>query len=234
MSARCLCYLLRGKSLYTSEKRTRPRAFVPDGLLPLFGQRRVFLILLPTMLTCFLVAAFNPDHFAARLAAAVAHTCFSMGCAYALEWGHGQYPVLWTSWALVALPTPYAVAAARAAVTYLYVMAGLAKLCVPAAPSEYLDARSMRLLFSKDGVNPRFDGAWAALARAVIRAPALLRAITMITLVLELLVVPATFVLPAGARRAIALGCLAFHAGIWLCFSTTAGMMFFQLAGVRG
>lgn len=53
------------------------------------------------MLVCFAAAALYPDLIWLRLAAAVSHTAFSMGCAYALEWGHGQYPVLWTSWALV-------------------------------------------------------------------------------------------------------------------------------------
>ena len=73
---------------------------VPSRLLYLCGRRKSFLLLLPAMLTSFVFAAVRSDLLLARVVAAVMYTLFSMGCAYALEWGHGQYPVLWTSWAM--------------------------------------------------------------------------------------------------------------------------------------
>ena len=73
------------------------------------------------------------------------------GCAYALEWGHGQYPVLWTSWALAADVIAgtgdgeLGVAVARAAAVYLYVCAGLTKLVVPVSATDYLRPATMRV-----------------------------------------------------------------------------------------
>lgn len=85
------------------------------------------------MLITFAYAAYRPSDNGARLTAAILHTFFSMGCAYALEWGHGQYPVLWMTWVLAAssyfeLGEAFEVAAARSVICYLYVSAGLAKL----------------------------------------------------------------------------------------------------------
>jgi len=185
------------------------------------------------MLVCFLAAALRPELWAVRLAAAVAHTAFSVGCAGALEWGHGQYAVLWTSWGLVLGSPRTAVAVARAAGVYLYVCAGLAKLCVPPAPEDYLRPGTMRALMSKDGANPRFNPLWPRLSRAVIASDRALLCATWLTMGLELLLVPGVYLLPGFApRAAVAAVCMAFHTGIWLTFSSTAGTMFYQLAGV--
>ena len=103
MSVRCTGYLLMGKTLHDGEKHTSPRPCwpIPVRLPSLCGRRHVFVYLLPTMLTAFAVAAAYPSLLGARLFAAAAHSFFSIGCAYALQWGHGQYPVLYISWALV-------------------------------------------------------------------------------------------------------------------------------------
>lgn len=232
MAGRCLVYLYIRRPLYTSAKRTCPTACVPARWLERCGRRAAFLPLLAVMLVTFAVAALHADLLAARLAAALTHTAFSMGCAYALEWGHGQYPVLWTAWALALLPAEPAAAAARGAAAYLYVCAGLAKLSVPASPSEYLDPRTMRAHMSSDGENPRFDVLCPPLGRLFIRSPMMLRVVVWGTLGLELIGVPATFVLPLHARAVLALLCVAFHVGIALVFSATAGTMFLQLSGV--
>lgn len=109
--------------------------------------------------------------------------------------------------------------------------AGLAKLCVPATPAEYVAPATMRALLSADGVTPRFNPAAPSLARRIIASDAMLRAVAVGTLALELVVMPATFVLPARARWAVVGLCLLFHAGIGAAFTVVAGTMFFQLGG---
>ena len=236
MTARCEKYFVQGRPLYTSKKWTVPRACVPSAMLRLCGQRRVYFALLIAMLGSFMAASMYPNLWALRLLAALAHTLFSMGCAYALEWGHGQYPVLWTSWALVLLPLPFASAVARAATVYLFACAGLAKLCVPTSPAEYLHPGTMRLVMGKGGSfenpTPRFEPAWPWLTRRLLCAPRLLRCAAIGTLILELVLMPLTFLLSAEARLCVALLCLSFHFGIWAVLTQTAGTMFFQLSGL--
>ena len=113
----------------------------------------------------------RPDSYGLRALCALLHTCFSMGCAFALEWGHGQYVVLWSAWGML-LPAWWAVAVCRGSVAYLYVCAGVAKVCVPSRRDEYVEASTMRALLSKDGAEPRFNPSWKALARRIISSDA--------------------------------------------------------------
>ena len=239
MSARCGIYLCLGKKLHDSNKHTRPVPTwpIPPKLLEVCGTKSTFLRLLPIMLAAFAYAATHPDDTEARLAAAAWHTFFSMGCAYALEWGHGQYPVLWMSWALAAsallgLGKGFEVAAARAVITYLYLSAGLAKLCVPANAADYFNPGTMQALMSKDGTAPRFNPLLPSLSKQFIASPTLLSLTAAGTLVLELFLVPATFLCLPGLARWVAVLCMCFHGGIWATFSSTAGTMFFQLSGI--
>ena len=177
IALRCAKYALQGRALYTSHKSTTPTSHAPSRLLQHCGAREPFLLLLATMLATMLAASYEPSSRLRRLAAALAHTGFSMGAAHALEWGHGQYPVLWSSWALALLPPPYALAITRASAVYLFACAGLAKICVPAHPRDYFSTGTMRLLMSKDGAAPRFEAGHRGLARLFIRSPALLRCV---------------------------------------------------------
>ena len=236
MATRSACYVLLGKKLHDGDKQTQPMPLwpLPRRLLATFGRRSRFLALLPTMLLAFALAAAASESRLARIAAAIAHTLFSMGCAYALEWGHGQYPVLYTAWALALAPTGSVLPAiaARGAVVYLYVCAGVAKLCVPARARDYFRPATMRALMSKDGVEPRFNPLTPALSRAIIAHDGAVRVITWATMVLELVAMPLTLIVPSLAyTRGVGVVCVVFHAGIWCTFSSTAGSMFFQLLG---
>eukprot|EP00039_Didymoeca_costata_P021036 m.343198 g.343198 ORF g.343198 m.343198 type:complete len:449 (-) comp22455_c0_seq1:4-1350(-) len=244
MSVRCGCYLLLGKQLHDGEKNTSPRPCwpIPVRMLWLCGRQDVLIrFLLPAMLTTFAIAAAAPTLLVARLLAAVSHTFFSMGCAYALQWGHGQYPVLYVSWALVLsllfeLGPGFEVAIARAAVTYLYLAAGLAKVCVPASASDYFYTGTMCELMSKrigeEERVSRFNPLFPWLAQILLHSPICLLVITWGMMILELVAVPAMLLvcLP-GLATAVAVACIIFHLGIWWTFSSTAGTMFFQLLG---
>lgn len=232
MGAKVALYLAAGRTLYDGRKWTYPRSYAPvPRLLPTLGGREPYLALLGTMLAVFAAAAVAPDVYALRVAAALVHAGFSASCACALEWGHGQYVVLWSSVGML-LPAPWAVAVARGAVCYLYVAAGLAKVCVPATPAEYLAPATMRALLTADGSTPRFRVvAWPALFRAIVGSDAALRAVACGTLALELAVVPLTFLAPRPWRLAAMALCLLFHAGIAASFTVVAGTMFFQLSG---
>ena len=238
MGARIAAYVVFGKKLYDGEKQTQPLPSWPlsPRLLPVLGRRRNYTLLLALMLACFTNAAFSPASRAARVAAAVSHALFSMACASALEWGHGQYIVCYTSLALALSPLDSAlvpIVAARSAVVYLYVCAGAAKLCVPRRAAHYTSPATMRALMTRDGVTPRFNACCGAATKRLARSDAALRCITWLTLALEIVVLPlALFVADVRFGRAVAFVCASFHVGIWVTFSSTAGTMFFQLGGV--
>jgi hypothetical protein len=242
MSVRCASYLMLGKTLHDGDKNTSPRPSwpIPPRLLFVVGRRKWFLHVLLVMLTTF-AAAFCADRTLVRLLAALSHTIFSMGCAYALQWGHGQYPVLYISWALYFsrlfdLGAQFEVAFARAAVCYLYLAAGLAKVWVPRASQDYFHPATMRELMSKQTNGNtrvcRFNALFPFLSAIFFNNPLLLSAITWGTMILELCLVPSmvVFCIP-GFARMVAMICCAFHLGIWATFSSTAGTMFFQLSG---
>lgn len=232
-----------GKTLHDGEKNTSPRPCwpIPARLPSLCGHGHVFAYLLPTMLTAFSVAAAYPSLLGARLFAAVAHSFFSIGCAYALQWGHGQYPVLYISWALVLslwfdLGLAFEVSIARAAVCYLYLAAGLAKVCVPSSKAHYFRPETMRELMSKRVEEKeracRFNALLPWLSKVFFSSPVLLSGITWGTMILELVAVPAMLVAcQPSLAKCIAVACVIFHLGIWTTFSSTAGSMFFQLLG---
>lgn len=238
MGTRCLVYKLLGKSLHDSNKRTVPQAIVPSWMLRRCGQKSTFLVILPAMLVCFAFAAFNPDSTVARLAAAVSHILFSMGCAYALEWGHGQYPVLYTSIGLVfdgLTGDQYSigVAVARTTAIYLYVCAGLTKIYVPESLNDYFFPQTMRTLLMKTPERTRFNPLFPKLTCWLAQSDAAMLFIVWATMILELIAVPAVlFVDDLTFRTTVVFVCVLFHLGIWFVFTSTAGTMFFQLSGV--
>jgi hypothetical protein len=171
------------------------------------------------------------------------YTMFSMGCAYALQWGHGQYPVLWTTWFLAALKLispgidpalelSWAIAAARGATLYLFLSAGLAKVCVPGRPSDYMQPETMATLMTSQNGRPRFNPLFPSLTKAVTRSRPLLSLALWLTMILELALWPATLLCIPALSMVCAIVSMSFHTGIWWSFSSTAGPMFYQLSGL--
>lgn len=245
MSIRCLFYLAMGRALHDGEKHTRPRAAwpLPSALLRVCGVRPVFLTILPLMLLSFLVASLHSDQRFSRLMAALLYTLFSMGCAYALQWGHGQYPVLWTTWFLAALKLTnpgldpalelsWAVAVARGSTLYLFLSAGLAKACVPCRPADYMQPETMASLMINQHGQPRFNPLFPSLTLTVASSRPFLSLTLWLTMILELVIWPATLLCIPTLSFFCAFISMVFHTGIWWSFSSTAGPMFYQLSGL--
>ena len=190
-----------GKHLYSlcnSSVLTRPSWLPPDKLILLASHKKLVILALPAALT---LGAFAHEYIAIRSLVALTVSLYHL-CETSFTSRHGEYPVLYSSWARV-LPSPYAEAAIFGVAVHFCLSCGVAKCFVggvagwvrgdepplrPATMTTYLTVYHNST--SSRPLSPELSQ-WLA------RHPSL---VGVGTLLLECVAVPACLLLPASMR----------------------------------
>eukprot|EP00164_Ancoracysta_twista_P011297 GFYU01017368.1.p1 GENE.GFYU01017368.1~~GFYU01017368.1.p1 ORF type:complete len:481 (-),score=89.80 GFYU01017368.1:179-1621(-) len=200
---------------------TRPSWMDPAIIMMLRINLKMYFLAVPISLA---MAALLPQWTAVRVLAALAVSLYHL-----LETGvtnrHGEYPMLYASWAMV-LPVEYASAAALGCVIHFVVSTGIAKLALgglrwgqPSTMETYL-----KLYQTSRSMPPLSKG----LNRWAVGQPVVTALISMSTLVLELLVVPGVALFCPPSYRVLAFWLmLGMHVGIAVIMSFNLALVFF-------
>lgn len=200
--------------------------YIPRGLLRLLHSWKA--VVFPAMPLALFIAWLCNGHVAGRLFAAIAVSLYHL-TETSVTNRHGEYPLLYTSWALLfteRLGPDYEAAAALGVVIHFCLAAGVSKLWI--GGREWLQPATMKAYLSayRDSSSPPISRAAATWA---IDHAAVLSLISLVTIVVEVVLVPATLLLPAHCRVFGALGMLAMHVGIAVFMSYRVALVFFTV-----
>eukprot|EP00927_Polykrikos_kofoidii_P063495 TRINITY_DN58328_c0_g1_i1.p1 TRINITY_DN58328_c0_g1~~TRINITY_DN58328_c0_g1_i1.p1 ORF type:complete len:430 (-),score=54.16 TRINITY_DN58328_c0_g1_i1:42-1331(-) len=198
---------------------TRPSWLSTNKLLILHSSRRSIVASVPIMLA---IASVNSGVHV-RILVAIIISAYHL-VESSISNRHGEYPLLYNAWAMC-LPSNYAHAAALGIAVHFIVSSGLAKLWVggmswmrPCTMRTYLDCyRGSQS--GRGPLNPTMNAwisrrAWASVA------------VSISTIVLECIVVPATLVAPPTWRHVGSIAMMLLHVGIALFMSGQVGLAF--------
>ena len=207
--------------------QTRPRWISASALLALLQYRRPVFLAVPIALLA--AAALGQDSVAMRVVAALIYSLYHL-METSVTCRHGEYPVLSTLWAL-ALPDAansrgYAKAAALGVVIHFILSSGVAKVWVGGGAREWTRPATMRTYLNTYRPS-KTAGPISPIASAWVSArPWALTTIGGATLLLEIILVPATLLTGARIRAAALLALVAMHVGIALLLSKQVGIAF--------
>ncbi|CAK0876155.1 unnamed protein product [Prorocentrum cordatum] len=207
-------------SLCSSSVITRPSWLSRHHLLLLVSHKRHIFVALPVALAAGTLAG---QHALVRLLAALVVSLYHLTESSHTN-RHGEYPMLYTSWAMV-LPDSLAHAASMGVAIHFVLSCGIAK-CIVGGAKEWVCGGTMSTYLNVYGQSttskPLLRGLnrWLACRASVW--------IGLGTLLLECVAVPLTLLLPcARSRSVIGLwGMVGLHVGIALGMSLNVGLVF--------
>eukprot|EP00930_Biecheleria_cincta_P042909 TRINITY_DN29522_c0_g1_i1.p1 TRINITY_DN29522_c0_g1~~TRINITY_DN29522_c0_g1_i1.p1 ORF type:complete len:448 (+),score=47.42 TRINITY_DN29522_c0_g1_i1:30-1346(+) len=172
------------------------------------------------------VAAWQPSAVSVRLCAALLGSIYSLVESSATN-SHRDYPMLYNLWALALLPPRWAEGVALGVCLHFVASSGLAKLYIGGlewlgpGPLESVLRTYGDLSFSSGGPgSPK-------MSKLVRDSPLSMSLLDRMTLLYEVLVVPAALFLPPSARLAVGLGgMICLHLGIYVFQSAIIGVFF--------
>ena len=234
-AGQAVCFLLwwvllkniTGKHLYDvgsvcGSVCTRPPWLPARALRALHRRRRAIFIFAPVAqaLACWRATLL------ARLLAACAVSCYHL-VETSVTHRHGEFPVLYISWAMV-LPPAIAHACALGVGVHFVFSSGLAKLAVGGAA--WLAPETLRFYLSVYAASASAKPASPRLSAWARARPWATAALAAATVALECALVPATLVAPAAWRFGFgACGMIALHVGIALLMSAQVALAFFTV-----
>ena len=215
-----------GKHLYSlcnGSVLTRPSWLDADKLVLLTSHKKIVILAMPVALA---LGALAHEYAAIRCLVALAISLYHL-VETAFTSRHGEYPVLYSSWAMV-LPSPYAEAAIFGVAVHFCLSCGVAKCFVggvagwvrgdepshPATMTTYLS-----VYHNSTSSRPLS----ATLNRWLARHPSI---VGVGTLLLECVAVPACLLLPAAMRPLGVWGMIGLHVGILWGMSVKVGFVF--------
>lgn len=194
---------------------TRPPWLHATRLRAVLRAQRALCMCLPVALGLgWLLAA----HATARLGVAVLISLHHLAES-ALTSRHGEYPLLWTAWAM-ALPPPAAAAVSHGAVVHFILCAGLAKLRI--GGTAWLRPDTMRHYLQLYGASRSRPPLSRRTNRWLVGHAWATAAISAATVALECGVAPATLLLPPADRWVAAAALVIMHVGIAAAMSFEA------------
>ena len=207
-------------SLAASSVYVRPR-WLPIGTMQaLHAHRLTIFALAPTALA---ISALAPSSYIVRCMLTIAISIYHLVESSA-SGRHGEYPLLYITWAWLLLPDEWAHAACFGVMVHFVFSSGVAKLIVggtkwmgPHTMKAYLD------LYLPSKSNPPLS---RRLNAEIADREWVMQLIGVGTIALECVLIPSCLLLPPAYRPLGALAMLSMHIGIALCLSLQVGLRF--------
>ena len=137
---------------------------------------------------------------------------------------HGvQYVVLHSMWAFV-FPDPFGSAICYGACIHFILSTGLAKMLV--GGRAWASSECMRVYLEAYGASSSVPPLSPTLNKWIRRQPAVTKMIAVVTLALELVIVPGTLLIPHAFRPIASAALLCMHLGITIVMSSFVGAVF--------
>jgi hypothetical protein len=201
---------------------TRPSWLPTAPLLALHRLRVPVFVLMPLMMAMSSLGSLSGSR-PLRLLTALVTSAYHL-IESSVTNRHGEFPMLYNSWAML-LPDPYAQAASLGVAVNFVLSSGIAKLQVGGLG--WMRPRTMRAYLDIYAASRSAPPLSPTLNRFLARRDWATGAIGVGTILLECGLIPATLLMPAPWRRVVGVGAMvAMHCGIGVAMSAQVGLLF--------